>query len=204
MDTRARQHLAGPDVGRFNRFARLYDLVMPAVNAATLERGLSFATRPVERVLDVGGGTGRAARALGGATVLDAAPGMLAEAYADGNKVVAGTAEALPVGDGAVDAVIIVDALHHFADIQTALEEAARVLSPGGVLIVRDFDPTTLRGRSLVALEHAIGFDSRFLDSAALADAFQGAGLASFRPEIGFSYTVVGVKRGGDHHDPLS
>lgn len=198
MDERARSHFAGPDVGRFDRFARLYDLAMPAADAATLRRGLDFATRPVERVLDVGGGTGRAATALGGATVVDAAPGMLAEARADGNEAVVGAAESLPVRDGSVDAVVVVDALHHFADVETALAEAARVLAPGGVLVVRDFDPTTVRGRGLVAVEHAIGFDSRFLDSGEVAALLEATGLASFRPEEGFAYTVVGVRRRGD------
>jgi demethylmenaquinone methyltransferase/2-methoxy-6-polyprenyl-1,4-benzoquinol methylase len=210
MDTNARRgggedaptgragHFSGPDVRRFDRFARLYHLAMPAANTATLRRGLAFATRPVERVLDVGGGTGRAATALGGATVVDAAPGMLAEARADGNEAVVGAAESLPVRDGSVDAVVVVDALHHFADIEAAVAEAARVLAPGGVLVIRDFDPTTLRGRGLVAVERLVGFESRFLTSEALADAVAAAGLASFRPTAGFAYTVVGVKRSGE------
>lgn len=198
MDASKRRHFAGPDVGRFDRFARLYDLAMPAAEAPTLRRGLDFATRPIDRLLDVGGGTGRAATALGGATVIDAAPGMLAEARAAGNEAVAGAAEALPVWDGSVDAVVVVDALHHFADIEAAVEEAARVLAPGGVLVVRDFDPATVRGRGLVALEAIVGFNSRFLESAELASVIEAAGLASFRPEIGFAYTVVGVKRRRD------
>jgi len=188
------RHLSGPDVTRFDRFARLYDLAMPSADAATLERGFAYATRDVERMLDVGGGSGRAASALGGAVVVDPARGMLAEARDAGNDPVQGTAERLPVCDAAVDAVTVVDALHHFASAEKAVAEAARVLRPGGVLVIREFDPRTLRGRALVAVEHAVGFDSRFLDSTTLVEVVRDAGLSPFRPEEGFAYTVVGVK----------
>ena len=56
--------MGGGDVAPFHRFARLYDLCMYSADVGPLERGLALAERPVERVLDVGGGTGRVARAL--------------------------------------------------------------------------------------------------------------------------------------------
>ena len=65
------------------------------------------------------------------------------------------------------------------------------------VLVVREFDPSTWPGRALVAAERAAGFDSRFLTSGDLLEAVCEAGLAPFRPDQGFAYTVVGVKRRG-------
>jgi ubiquinone/menaquinone biosynthesis C-methylase UbiE len=49
-------------------------------------------------------------------------------------RVVAGTAEALPVPDGAVDAVVASLVLCTVADLDQALAETRRVLRPGGTL----------------------------------------------------------------------
>jgi ubiquinone/menaquinone biosynthesis C-methylase UbiE len=49
-------------------------------------------------------------------------------------RVVAGTAEALPVPDGAVDAVVASLVLCTVADLDQALAEIGRVLRPGGRL----------------------------------------------------------------------
>ncbi|MFN7151085.1 MAG: class I SAM-dependent methyltransferase [Microthrixaceae bacterium] len=49
--------------------------------------------------------------------------------------VVRGVAEALPVGDGRVDTLVAGEAFHWF-DAPTALAEAARVLRPGGQLML--------------------------------------------------------------------
>ncbi|MCG1003102.1 MULTISPECIES: class I SAM-dependent methyltransferase [Halobacterium] len=193
------------DVGYFERFAPLYDLVMPAADRGDLAAGLAAAERPVERVLDVGGGTGRAARALArdteavpgwDVTVVDASARMLAKARASGLPTVRGDAAELPFPDDSVDAVVVVDALHHFPDRDGALAEAKRVLRPGGVLVVRDFDPETLRGRLLVAAEHAVAFHSSFDAPDDLAARMETEGLDARVLERGFAYTVVGVEPG--------
>lgn len=187
------------DVGRFDRFARLYHAVMPAAKAAELAAGLALADRPVERGLDVGGGTGRGASAVEGVdwTVVDAAAGMLREARGAGHRTVRGDAARLPVRDASVDAVMVVDALHHVADQAGALREAARVLRPGGVLVVREFDPGTLLGRALVLAERAVLFDSTFHRPDDLATMVEAAGLRARVPDRGFGYTVAGVKPRG-------
>ena len=52
-----------------------------------------------------------------------------------------GTLEALPIGDGEVDVALLVLVLHHVPDPARALAEAARVLRPGGRLVVVDMLP---------------------------------------------------------------
>lgn len=183
------------DVALFDRFARLYHACMPAADAGVLGEGLALADREVDRVLDVGGGTGRAARAIDvpRSVVVDAAAGMLAEARREGFEAVQADAARLPVRDSSVDAVVIVDALHHMADHEAVLGEARRVLRAGGVLVIREFDRATIRGRALVAAEHLVGFDSRFFTPDELASAVATAGFQARVPDRGFGYTVVGV-----------
>ena len=78
---------------------------------------------PGVTVLDVASGGGHVARRLRelGATVVtvDPAPGMQADTTA--------SAEALPFADGSFDAVACRLAAHHFADVQKAVDEMARV-----------------------------------------------------------------------------
>lgn len=60
------------------------------------------------------------------------------------------------------------------ADPERVFAAARRVLRPGGVLLIREFDPTTLRGRGLVAAEHLVGFDSGFWTPETLRDRLAG------------------------------
>jgi ubiquinone/menaquinone biosynthesis C-methylase UbiE/DNA-binding MarR family transcriptional regulator len=53
----------------------------------------------------------------------------------------AGALEQLPVADGELDAAAIVLVLHHVPDPSRALAEAARVLRPGGRLLIVDMLP---------------------------------------------------------------
>ncbi|MFB6080782.1 MAG: class I SAM-dependent methyltransferase [Haloferacaceae archaeon] len=188
----------GPgDVRFFDRVAPLYDRALPWARTGPLRAGLASADRDVERLLDVAGGAGRASRSLDvpDPVVVDAAAGMCRRARARDLAAVRGDAAALPVADGAVDAVLIVDALHHLPDRRGALAEAGRVLRPGGVLVVREFDPATLAGRALVAAERLVGFDSTFVGPDALVSLVADAGLHARVLDRGFGYTVVGRKR---------
>jgi len=194
------------DVDFFDRVARLYDRLAPETDPEPLWAGLARGDRPVERVLDLAGGTGRAARAVSRpgvagertptAVVVDASRPMLRRAVRQGSTGIQGDAGGLPVRDDAVDAVVVLDAFHHLPDPEAALAEAARVLRPGGVLVIREFDPRTIRGRALVAAERLVGFDSTFRGPEATAAAVAAAGLAPSVLDRGFAFTVVGKKRG--------
>jgi SAM-dependent methyltransferase len=91
------------------------------------------------RVLDLGAGTGKLTAVLAGlaaeVTAVEPDPEMLAELrrLLPGVRALRGSAEAIPLPDGAVDAVVCGQALHWF-DMDLAVPEIARVLSGRGVL----------------------------------------------------------------------
>ena len=115
------------------------------------------------RILDVGCGTGYLlgrlaasapqAEALAG---IDAAPAMIEVARAaaadDRLRFVAGTAERLPWPAATFDLVVSTTSFDHWADQRAGLAECARVLEPGGCLVLADLFsvlllPTLLAGR---------------------------------------------------------
>ncbi|WP_372480634.1 methyltransferase domain-containing protein [Halomicrobium sp. HM KBTZ05] len=183
------------DAAVFDRFAWAYDRLLPSADAGALAAGLAEADRDVDRVVDVAGGSGRGLRAVsaGDRLVVDAARGMLRQATRHGLATVQGDAATLPLADDSADAVTIVDALHHLPDRNGAIREAGRVLAPGGVLVVADFDPSTIRGRGLVAAEHLVGFASRFDTPQQLHRRMADAGLEPVIVEDGFGYVVAGI-----------
>ncbi|MFC4359062.1 class I SAM-dependent methyltransferase [Halobium salinum] len=190
----------GPgDVRFFDRLARLYGLGMPAADRGRLAAGLARANRPVERVVDLAGGTGRATTEIDAPerVVLDAAPGMLRRVgERDGDLApVTGDARRLPLADASVDAVTLVDALHHLPNQRAVAEEVRRVLRPGGAFVVVDFDPTHPLGRLVVLAESLVGFDSIFTGPDDLARFLSRVGFAETTVvDRGFAYTVVGLK----------
>jgi SAM-dependent methyltransferase len=103
------------------------------------------------RALDAGCGTGRHAGFLasqGFETVgVDATPGMLAVARANHPDVELreGRLEALPLEDDSVDVVVSSLAVCHATDLGAVIAEMARVVRPGGTVIVSDPHPTTVQ-----------------------------------------------------------
>ena len=94
---------------------------------------------PGRRVLDLGAGTGKLTGTLValGADVIavEPDPAMLTELRRalPSVRALPGSAEAIPVPDASVDAVLAGNALHWF-DMALAGPEIARVLAPGGIL----------------------------------------------------------------------
>lgn len=105
---------------------------------------------PAWEVADVGCGTGEAtewlAPRVARVVAVDRSPEMLASARErlgalPGVEFVQGEAEALPLADASVDAVVLSLVLHHLEHPEGALREAARVLRTdrgGGVALVLD------------------------------------------------------------------
>ncbi len=115
-----------------------------------------------ELVLDLGSGPGLLAAAIaervgtgGAVTGIDVSPDMLAIAaarrLAPGAATPAfreGSVTELPFPDGAFDAAVCTQVYEYVEDMPLALREAARVLRPGGRLVVLDTDWQSIVWRS--------------------------------------------------------
>lgn len=132
------------DAGRalsFGSAAHLYDRGRPPYPRDAVAWVLP--PRP-RQVLDLAAGTGKLTKVLldlsrdagqhEGMEVIAVEPDDAMRAHApEAAQVLAGSAEAIPLEDGSVDAVLVAQAFHWF-DQARALTEIARVLRPGGTL----------------------------------------------------------------------
>ncbi len=151
---------------------------------AAIARALDAGGRPVGRLVDIGTGTGRmlslfgphASHALG----VDRSPEMLrlarvklAEAGLASAELRQGDMYALPLASACADTVILHQLLHYAQQPAAAVAEAARLLAPGGRLLIVDFAPhdrEELRSRDAHArLGFADDVMLKYLDSAGLA-----------------------------------
>ena len=128
----------------------------PGHDAYWLFRDLFFdaiVPAPGRLTLEVGCGEGRVARDLAqrGHTMvaLDASPTLTAMAAAadPGGRYVVGDAAALPFGDGCFDTVVAYNSLMDVADMPASVQEASRVLEPGGRLCICVTHPTADAGK---------------------------------------------------------
>ena len=149
---------AGLVHGVFTRVASKYDIMNDLMSGGVHRLWKDammdwLAPRPDQKLLDVAGGTGDVAfrflgRAPGAtATVLDMTESMLiegqkraeAESLAQALTWVVGDAMALPFAANSFDVYTISFGIRNVTRVQEALNEAFRVLKPGGRLMVLEF-----------------------------------------------------------------
>ena len=117
---------------------------------AAIARALGDA--PVGRLVDIGTGTGRMIELFGPradqALGIDRSPEMLrlaraklAEAGLDAVELRQGDMYALPLASHSADTAILHQVLHYAQNPAAAVAEAARLLGPGGRLLIVDFAP---------------------------------------------------------------
>lgn len=136
----------------FDLWSLVYDqpvvqrLTYRPVHDAVLEE---LGIRPPRRLLDLGCGTGlfthRLRAELREATIVgcDYSGGMLRQARARSPRglLAQGDAQRLPFGDASFDTVVSTEAFHWFPDQPAALREVARILEPGGRVLVALVNP---------------------------------------------------------------
>lgn len=140
-------------------------------------------------LLDIGGGSGRVVKALNGMVerclIADASQGMLRQAKGEDYIFPIRTmAEQLPFPTDHFTIVLMVDAYHHLLNQQKALQEAWRVLRPGGILIVEEPDIRHPLVKIIALLEKALLMRSHFYSPPHIAKDLEKLGA---KPHI---YTV--------------
>ena len=160
----------------------------------------TIAPQPGETVVDLGAGMGPAAvvAAKAGASVLavDPTPYMrhilgirrLGQRSRAAIRVVDGSAESIPSDDGSVDALWTVNTMHHWTDLDAAIQELARVLRPGGrvVLVDEDFDSPSHPAFTHMQARHAErAHHFAEIDPAVVAAKLVAAGFASAEGSMG-------------------
>ncbi len=135
-----RADLFGPAAARYEAW---YATPAGRLILATERRAVLSALRPQagQRILDLGTGTAVFARAIAatGATVVgvDISAGMLREARRHTDvAMVRGDAQQLPFADAAFDGLASVTTFEFVADRRRAVAEAARVIRPGGAMVI--------------------------------------------------------------------
>ena len=136
-----------------------------------------------DRVLDIGGGTGRISQFLVGKVaeviVLDPSEKMIKECKKHaGLTCQVGSGEEIPLADESVDKVIMVDAFHHVGDQKKLLSEIRRVLRPAGLILVEEFDPERFGGKLVLFFEKVLRLGSMFHSPKKLERLFENTGFA--------------------------
>jgi ArsR family transcriptional regulator len=122
--------------------------LVPGRSWAAWSRALGMLLPPLD-VADLGCGEGyltvETARWARRVTAVDRAPGVLARAKALAARKrltnitwKKGELETLPIEDQSIDVALLSQALHHAVDPSRAIEEASRILRPGGRLLILD------------------------------------------------------------------
>lgn len=161
---------------------------------------------------DLGCGTGQVAEALapfvGRVVAVDTSGQMLDAARArlgalPNVETRSGTLERLPVSDASLDVGLLVLVLHHTADPSRVLAEAARVIRPGGRVLVADMLPHD-HDEYRQAMGHVwLGFGERQLERWLAAAGFEAMRWHPLPVEPGvkgpglFAATAVRVRQSG-------
>jgi len=145
--------------------------------------GRALGDQPLGRLVDIGTGTGRMIELFGRSALqsvgIDRSSEMLRlarvklEAAGIPSSLRQGDMYALPMDDGSADTIIIHQVLHYAHSPAAAIDEASRVLAPGGRLLIVDFAAHEREELRATDAHIRLGFDDE-----TMAAWFKAAGIS--------------------------
>jgi ubiquinone/menaquinone biosynthesis C-methylase UbiE len=185
-----------PLLDHFSLIAPHYDRVFDRANVDALRRAVL--PERGDRLLDVGGGTGRIARhfveSVDQICVLDPSAQMLRETQRKGICITQGEAERLPYPNAVFDRVIMVDAFHHLGSHPVAVDELVRVLTDGGRLVIEEPNISHWGVKLIALAERALLMQSQFFAPESIRSMLVSRGLRAWVEEQGTTSWIIAEK----------
>jgi ArsR family transcriptional regulator len=169
-----------------------------AVEAAIIE---AAGAGPFERLVDLGSGTGRMLTLLGGRArrslgldlsrqMLNVARSHVAAAGLTGSELRHGDILDTGLTSGEADLVVVHQVLHYLGEPAAAVAEAARLVAPGGKLLIVDFAPHGLEFLRADHQHRRLGFFDDEMDRWLGAAGLSSSVVATLPPPASGGLTV--------------
>lgn len=182
----------------FNHLGWIFKHMGPSIYPSKVLEDLCSFLKPVSDnapVLDIGAGTGVMCEFAYKCrddlqyVAVDPAEGMLkfSSEFIQTHKAVA---ESLPFNAESFEVIFMGEALHHFQDVDKAMEESVRVLKKEGKLFIYDFDVSTFMGKSICMGEKLLGEPGNFFAPEALKKRVESYGFSVTVSQYGYRYTL--------------
>ncbi|NPA52622.1 MAG: class I SAM-dependent methyltransferase [Aquificae bacterium] len=174
-----------PKIEPFERFTNRYDIWFKKHKYAYLSQ-LKAVDRLLpkdrEKCIEIGVGTGRFAKPLGIKYGLEPSPKMTKLAKKRGLTVYKGVAEDLPFGDKTFDCILIVTTICFVDDVKKSLEEAYRVLTEEGYIVIGFIDKNSKLGRYYQSIKEENPFykEANFVTPKELISVLSEVGFKQF------------------------
>lgn len=190
-------------ISNFNGItAHVYDIILPKRKPVEFLQLLN--AQEHDKILEIGVGTGRIAKHYGmkvrDLTLLDPAENMLKRAVSllPHAKPVIGFSEKMDFPTDTFDKIVCYDSLHHWQNQVKGLQEAYRVLKPGGFIILMEVDQNNFWGRKVQLFERILKMNSLMHKPADLQKILEKIGYKDiiYDPtNHSLTYAIVGKKK---------
>ncbi len=188
-----------PFMDYFSKIAKFYDFIIPPFKEKKLLQFITF--NSAETLVEVGGGTGRAAKPLlpfvKEIILVDLSFDMLKQAKKNIHLkyLLTGSGTTLTFRNNSLELIFINDTLHHISSQQEVIESCFHALKDEGMIIIREIEPRYFWSKLIVLMEKILRFNSKFLTPTELMELCSKANLTStYYKESKGTYIIVAKK----------